>query len=195
MGKYYIILGASIIVFFTAGFFTAGLINDSGAESCPPASSSPAKDSFAAGWEAARERLKETGYYFGDVNFPVKEVWGEIKQVNGNQVTVSIKPLDPLADKSLDERTVKVNGQTEIIKKEKKSQTEYENEVAAYRQDNAELLDGPVLPASYPNLFTERIIGLNELGPGQQVKVLANENIRDIKEFTATAIVVQFPEN
>ena len=181
-----IIICLLVIISFGLGFYCSTEVrNNTGVN-----------NTFAAGWEAARKRLEETGQYFMiDTTYSVKEIWGEVKNISGSKLTISIQPLDPLADSSLDERIVTVDKSTTLLQQIKKSDSEYNKELADYNNINQDYLGGPVLPDDYPNMFKESPISIGDLQIGQKIKVETDHDVRNTKEFRAKNILIQYPGN
>jgi hypothetical protein len=190
MYKKYIIFSLLIILSFLLGFYFSNYIDRCNTQT--KINSDP-NDTYAAGWEAAKKRLQETGNYFIDITFPIKEIWGEIKNITGNKLFVSIKPLDPLADRSLDERIVIIANNTILLQKIKKSELVYNKEIADFKFEEAS--SGPILPEPYPNMFTESEASIVDFKIGQKIKVEAENDVRNIKEFIASSIVIQYSDN
>lgn len=153
-------------------------------------------DTFQAGWEAAKQRLAETGsYYMIDVNNPVLEINGSIKKIENNKITVIIRPFGPLDEPALDERVVIVSNNTTIVQMVEKDDTKFNQEVAEYNQKYKDFLGRASLPAPYPSKLTEKTITISDLRADQVVRVETEDNIREVKEFPAKKITVQFSGN
>lgn len=185
-----IIISISIILSFFLGYFLNSVIGSEG--------SGVSKDSgFKAGWDAARQRFVETGFYFpADETSEIKNIYGNVTAVGGNKITLKIKPLDPLADPDLDVRIVDVS-EAKIYSLTEKNHEEYQKEMEEF-QAKMELSMDASMDASVPafneavmppEIFYEKEISLKDIKEGENIRVEAGENIRDKKEFKAIKIV------
>lgn len=152
------------------------------------------EDTFEAGWQAAEERLRETGYFPSLPEEEINFVNGEIKEINGNKISLNINPLEPLADPELDIRIIEVGENTKIYQTEKKDHEEYQSEMEEFNEAMQAEIDNPEIMAGLtpPEPFTEKEINLSLLQAGHQILVQAEEDIRNIKQFKVIKIVVQF---
>ena len=131
------------------------------------------------GWNAARERIASSPRFgfIADGPDEVGELYGVIESLNENTLTLSIEPLEPFADPSLDTRTVMIEGATKITKVTVRSLSEIQ----------AETKDTTVLPDPIVIQDASR----DELKVGTRVFVQAGVNIKDAHTFTAKEIQVQ----
>ena len=87
-------------------------------------------NTFQAGWDAAKQRLEETGFFpTMEEDTEVAFVNGEIKEIKDNKISLEIYPLEPLADPELDNRIVEVDENTKIYQLVEKDQAEYQKEM------------------------------------------------------------------
>lgn len=198
MTKNVIIFLIAAVVFFGLGFGASFFLVRM---KCPGAITTGASDekvarenTFAAGWEAAKERLVETGAVrMPDAGAEITAVNGTIEAISGNKVAVRIiKPLEPLADPELDTRDVVIGDDTEIFRSVKKDQERYKKERDEFygNEDVLEKINTPDFPAPPDPCLAEKI-GADELAAGQKALIEAAGNIKNEKQFTATRIVVQ----
>ena len=149
---------------------------------------------FQAGWEAAKQRIENSGFY-DDVEIgkstQIKSVTGKIKQVENNKLFISILPISPLDEDALNERIVLVDQNTQIYKIKKKSDKEYNKELEKWLEENKEYLDRPDAPIAQPVMYYEELVNKESLKIGQSIAVEADENIRIKKQFKAQKIVIQ----
>ena len=149
------------------------------------------KNTFQAGWEAAKARLTETGLVPMAANIETKTVSGEIKEINGNKISLKIRPLEPLADPELDNRVVTVDDNTKIYQLEPKDPKVYQKELEDFNKKTREQIVQPGAlpqPVTPPEYFTKKQIKIADLKIGQQVTVTADKDIKNSKEFTAIEI-------
>ena len=75
------------------------------------------ENTFEAGWQAAQERLSESGFMPPMIEgAEITSVNGEVKEVKDNRISLKISPLEPLADPDLDNRIVEVDEKTKIYR-------------------------------------------------------------------------------
>lgn len=139
-------------------------------------------DTFKAGWEAAKTRLIDSGFVRAN-NLEARQVFGEIKEINGDKITLKIRPVEPLADESLDTRVIVVDQATKIYTLEMKDSKEYEAEVNAYNK-----LPKDKRPVDLPDSFKKSETSLSDLKVGQMISAQAGENIKETKEFNVIEI-------
>lgn len=168
-----IILIFIAVIFFTFGYVFSFLRNNISVNN---------NDTFKAGWEAAKNRLIEGGFVRTN-NLEVRQVFGEIKEINGDKITLNIRPVEPLADKSLDTRVIVIGQATKIYNLEMKDSKEYEAEVNAYNK-----ITPDKRPADIPDSFKKSEISLSDLKVGQMISAQAGENIKEVKEFNVIEI-------
>ncbi len=161
-------------------------------------------NTFAAGLEAAYNRLiargradvAVSGYGYRES----KIISGKIKEVKDGQIILEVYPVNALTDSALDQRTIKLNGSTEIYKKAEKTleQMKQDNEVfnkqmAEFNQKMKEQKIGELsAPPMPPDPFGKQEIKLTDLKAGDQIMITAKDDIHAAKEFTAMEISVQF---
>lgn len=227
-----------LIVGFILGYVSQSIVSDNPLSS----SKSPAgkADTFAAGWQAARERLDELGVFpAANMVGEVKLLNGEIKEVGKGVVVFRARLIHPMDDKTLEERVAKITKDTEIILRrtttdEEKAaeQKKQEDKVKPLRDKLASLekgrqylelkeqIDTPAgavnmeLQDEYMSLrndetiedivrqieelamsftvggmYKEVSVKLSELKINDYIRVEANEDIAQKKEFVATRIL------
>ncbi|MBU2579532.1 hypothetical protein KKF19_00960 [Patescibacteria group bacterium] len=178
------IIVITALVFFGLGFAFANYYKpDSGS------------DTYQAGWDAAKQRLEESGFapMMGDME--ITSISGIVKVIKDNNIYLKIQPLTLLADSDLDNRIIETDENTKIYQFKEKDQAQYQAEMEGFNQKmeeqmgNFEATAEPIMP---PEMFIKTEISFNDIKVGQQITVTAQENIKDIKEFKAIEIIVQF---
>jgi len=153
-------------------------------------------DTYQAGWDAAKLRLEETGFIMPMTEgMEITSVSGEVQEIKDNKISLKIYPLEPLADPSLDDRIIEVDENTKIYQLVERDQAEYQREMAEFNQRMQEQMENPETMAElgeYPEPYTKQEISLTNIQTGQQITVLAQEDIKDTKQFKAIEITVQF---
>lgn len=148
-------------------------------------------DSFQAGYGAAKKRLTETGFYPA-AGMGVKSVSGEAIKVSGDKISLKIRPLEPLADASLDIRIVETDDNTKIYRLEQKSEEERQKEAAEF---NEALKNYPAAatstPPRPPSLFNKKEASLADIATGARLAVTADKDIKEVKKFKAVEIDIQ----
>jgi len=172
------------IIFFVLGCFISGGVGMMG------------ENTFQAGWDAAKKRLTETGFFpnLGDEATEIKSVNGVVQEIKGDKITLKIQPLEPLADSKLDIRVIEV-GEAKIYQLVQKDMEEFQNEIKEFKEKmQAQLNDSEeateqIVP---PEFFLKQEISLDKIKIDQQITVIAGEDIKEIKQFEAIEVVVQF---
>jgi hypothetical protein len=154
-------------------------------------------NSFQAGWDAAKERLKQLPMGMAlPADLEIKNISGTIQKIEGSKLTVKINPLEPLADPELDNRIIVIDSNTKIILNVPKDQAQLEKEMKEFNEQMSKPRvsnnpNEPLAPIMPPTSFTTKDISQSDLKVNQYISVTANENIKDKKEFIATQIEAQ----
>lgn len=183
--KLIVIIVITALISFSLGLLTTSLIASNQIKANQ-------QKFFQAGWQAAKERLNDSGYY-PQVNMEIKNLSGEIKSISDNKISLKIHPLEPLANPDLDNRLVVVDNNTKIYKLGAKSQVEYQKEVTEFNKQIQGINNNSTKPESLtpPQYFNKIPASSTELKVGQMITVLANQDIKNLKEFTAVEISLQ----
>ncbi|MEA3344505.1 MAG: hypothetical protein U9Q16_02405 [Patescibacteria group bacterium] len=189
MFKQISILVVVALIFFSLGFYIgtkderiASVINNNNQ-----------LDTFQAGWEAAKDRLAETGFTPFIETEEITSVDGEVINIENNKIELKIRPLGPLSDPDLDQRIVRISQDTKIYQLEEKDSEEYEKEMNQFNKRMQEQMDNPELaePLDPPDFFLKKEADIDSIRIGDQLTAIAKENIKEIKEFEAIEIIVQ----
>jgi len=86
------------LIFFSLGYLIGS------AKVSPTGKLAIGANTFQAGWEAAKKRLADSGFAAPMANLEINNVSGQVTAIQDNAITLKIRPLEPLADPSLDER-------------------------------------------------------------------------------------------
>lgn len=152
-------------------------------------------NTYQAGWDAAKQRLAETGYVPTMNDMEITFVDGIVQEVRDNKIYLKIQSLTPLANSELDNRIIETDENTKIYELVEKDQEQYQIELDEFTQkmqeemDNPEIITEPIMP---PEPFIKQEINFNEIQVNQQIMVMAQEDIKDIKQFKAIEIIMQF---
>jgi hypothetical protein len=141
---------------------------------------------YLAGWEAAKKRLYDGGYYNdGSEKYPVYSLTGEIKNKSKTDITIKIKPLSPLADQSLDNRIININN-IKIYKLSSKNEEQYNKELAEYSVKNK---NNPEPTEEPPVKYEKKEINISDLTIGQTISVYSKSDIRNEEKINGYEIV------
>jgi len=153
-----------------------------------PASLSSAKKSYQSGFAAARKVAEESQYgNLFKTPDDIRFVGGTVTAVSGNRLTVHSQLANPFADPALSDRTVLVTADTKIVKFVAKDPKVYQEELATFKSSTESKVAGATSP-----LPTTRIaVDVSSITVGMVVAAVASENIKTMKEFTATEIQIQ----
>jgi len=185
-----------IIVVTAVIFFILGIAIPSGGTIIKDTTSE--FGSFQEGWDAAEQRLIETGFVpmMGE-EMEIMSVSGDVQDIKGNKITLKIYPLSPLADKNLDVRIIDVSN-ANFYRLIEKDQAQFQKEMEDFdkkmttRMESSDTMAGATLDLiTPPEMFIKQIISSSELKVGQQIMVTAGEDIKDAKQFDAEEVVVQ----
>ncbi len=147
------------------------------------------KDTFDAGWEAAKGKLEESGFLPSEIS----EISGEVNKVNGNKIILKTEPPSPLSDESLKIRKVVVNDNTELYNLKEKSQKQIEAEEKAYEKklNNSSSANGQeenMQEIKPPEYYNKEKIEIGDIKVGDHVNVKTKNNIKEQKKFEAQKI-------
>lgn len=153
---------------------------------------------FQDGWNAAKQRLIDSGLApMMEEDIEITLVDGKVKQINGDKIILSIHPLGPLTDPELDERIVQIDNNTKFYQLKEKDEAQYQEEMEEFDNrieeqeeqiDNLEIDIKPIFP---PEMFIREEVSFSNIKIDQELAVIAQEDIKDTKEFKAVEIVVQ----
>lgn len=186
-----------ISVFIAVIFFGLGYITSKSHKQLCPQPTNEQKGDFQAGWDAAKQRLSETGFMpmLDDIeSMEIKTANGEVTEINGNKISVKIYPLEPLADPEMDNRVIEVDENTKIYQLILKDQTEFQKELDEFRKkidERVNNLEGKTEPLTPPSGFIEQESSLTAIQVGQQITVTAEQDIKNLKQFKAIEIIIQ----
>jgi len=171
------------LVFFGLGFISADYYK------------SYTNDTFEGGWEAANQRLEETGFMPIITDAEITSINGEVQEIKNNKIYIKAFSLEPLADIELDNRIIEIDDNTKIYQLVEKNQEQLQKEMSEFEQkmreqvDNSEIASEPIMP---PEQYIKQEISLSDITIGQQIIATAEEDIKDKKEFKAIEILAQF---
>jgi len=173
------------LVFFGLGFYS-GRLYPIGLKG---------ENTFEAGWQAAKQRLSETGFMpmFGK-DMEITSLSGEVKEVKGNKISLKISPLEPLADPNLDNRIVEVDEKTKIYRLIEKDPAQYQAEMEEFERKMGEEMENPEEipePVVFPEMYQQEEAVLTDIEAGQQISVRTEGDVKEVKQFRAIEIIIQ----
>ena len=152
-------------------------------------------DTFQAGWDAAKQRLEETGFMPPMMeDMGITSISGTIQEIQDNKITLKVQPLEPLADPDLDNRVIEVDENTKLYQLVQRDMAEYQKEMEEFDKRMEEQMENPetdIELGEYPEQYTKQEISLTDIEVGQQISVRAEEGIKDTKQFKAIEVTVQ----
>ncbi|MEK7568905.1 MAG: hypothetical protein AAB497_02230 [Patescibacteria group bacterium] len=148
--------------------------------------------SYQAGWDAARARVEQSavGGMIPRIPDDVRTISGTVTAVEGNRITVQLQPMNLFEDPALDDRIAIVIADTKISKFSKKDPEAFQSEMEAFAkamQSGKTATQG--MPPPEP--FTRAPADVASIVVGDTLSVTATENIKTMKEFSASEIQVQ----
>ncbi|MBU1730238.1 hypothetical protein KJ557_01635 [Patescibacteria group bacterium] len=186
-----------ISVFIAVIFFGLGYITSKSHKQLCPQTTNEQKGDFQAGWDAAKQRLSETGFMpmLDDIeSMEIKTANGEVTAIEDNKITLKIFPLEPLADPELDNRIIEIDENTKVYQSVVKDQKEFQKELDEFRNKIHERINNPegnTEPLTPPSGFIKQESSLTAIQVGQQITVTAEQDIKNLKQFKAIEIIIQ----
>ena len=184
------------LIFFSLGYLIGS------AKVSPTGKLAISANTFQAGWEAAKKRLADSGFAAPMANLEINNVSGQVTAIQDNAITLKIRPMEPLADPSLDERIVKIDNQTKIYVLEQKDQALYQKEMADFNKKIQEQMKNPPKPGETPatpagaimppDFFVKKEASISDIKVGMNINVIAaDKDIKNAKQFSAAEINIQ----
>jgi len=190
------------VLFSAVGFYAAGFtVKRQTADNNTTIVDS--QDTFQAGWNAAREKLKESGFM---ILGETKGLNGSVKKISGNKIILSTNLINPLDDETLKTRTAVVDSNTIIEIQKEKTQEEItveeaeqstkidalkEQKKTAVSEEEKMDLEMQIMDLQMPiDFFKQEKAGIKDIKAGDNISVTAEEDIAEKKEFTAAWITI-----
>ena len=171
------------ILLIVVAFLVGGIVGVA-ADPYLPASLSNAKKSYSDGFSAARKIVEESRYgnYFRSPD-DVRLLSGIVTAVNDTRITLRLSSDNPFDDQTLNERVVLITPDTKILKLVVKDSKAFQTELAEFNKTPQAI--------SAPQPFTQVAITPQDLKTGELVTVTTSENVKTMKEFSATEVRVE----
>ncbi len=148
-------------------------------------------NTYQVGFEAAKKRALESNLgAMIKTQEDVRALSGKVTAINGNLISVRVQSMDPFEDPTLDERIVAVENTTKITKFLQKDQETIKNEMDAFIKKTQSGSSASSL-ATPPQPLTVASSSIKEMRFGDAINIVAESNIKTVKEFTASEIQIQ----
>lgn len=198
-----ILLIISAIIFTGFGYLVLPKVINQSVIEKKQAATQPQNNTFAAGLDAAYNRLIARGH--ADVAVPgygyreSKTIAGKIKEIKDNQIILDVYPINPLADPQLDQRKVILDKNTKLYQRVEKTPEQMQKDFAEFdikMKAEAEKMnnrkEGEIIQTIMPpEPFGQKEIDLSQFKAGDQIMITADNNIHNLKEFTAKEITLE----
>lgn len=135
-----------------------------------PASFSNSGKGYQAGFNAAKQRVEESSVgTLLRASEDLRSLSGTVTSVAGNRVSLHLSFISPFDDQTLDDRTVLVGASTKVVK----------------------LSVVPTKEALPIRQTTETVVEVSAIKEGDTLSITTAENVKLLKEFTASEIKIQ----
>jgi hypothetical protein len=174
-----------VIIIVASSFLTSFAIvaKLNGGSVINPAGGGSYASGYTAGMDAAKKKLALSGMFPSITE--TKTVTGTVKSIGDNQFVITVGRIspNPLDEQGPSERTVKVNGETQITKKIPLTPDEQNAAQKAFQESIA--AGKPIEP---PSPFKNESATIADITIGMNVTVTAADNIKDAATIVASAI-------
>ena len=151
------------------------------------------ENTYQAGFDAAKKLVEEST--LGNMmRTPddIRTFSGTVTKVEGNNVTVHGQiSMDPFADPALLDRTIIITNDTKIFKLSQKDMKTFQAEIDAFAKKTQKATSGNIPPILPPEAFIRTPSDIAGITAGSQINITAVENIKTMKEFSASEIQIQ----
>lgn len=155
------------------------------------ASKNEGTNTYQAGFDAARKLVEESGVGAMFQTSPdIRMVAGTVTKVEGNIISVDIQSVNPFDDGAFTKRTVTITKDTKIVALTQKDPKVMQSEMEAFTKA-MQTGKGIAQPATPPEPFTRTPATVADIKVSSFVTVTATENIKTVKEFSASGIEIQ----
>ncbi|MFZ2831701.1 MAG: hypothetical protein WAZ40_00945 [Minisyncoccia bacterium] len=145
---------------------------------------------YEEGFNAAKARILESpmGMTFKTPD-DIRSISGRVSAISGNRVTIHISSQNPFDDQALVDRTVNIPSDTKITKVSPPDQKAFQAEMDAFVKKVQAGKSAGITPPRLPE-STVLIVGIAGVKLGDTITVIATENIKSMKEFSASEVQV-----
>ena len=165
-----VFVGKSLIIMITV--FIAGGVIGIAADPYLPSALSNAKKGYQSGFAAARKVIEDStlGGFFKSPD-DIRVLSGTVTAVSGDRITFHIQSTNPFDDSALANRVALINASTTVIKLTPSV--------------------GTTTKSTVPAQFVTSPATVLDIKIGDFINVLALENVKIVKEFSARGIQIQ----
>ncbi|MHB0865946.1 MAG: hypothetical protein ACYC1Y_03550 [Minisyncoccota bacterium] len=148
-------------------------------------------NTYQAGFDAAK-KLVENSSIGGALQSPddIRTLSGIVAVVNGNQFTLHVRSTNPFDDPSLSDRTVLIGATTTVIRLVPKDPKVFQAEMSAFVK-TTQSPGSTTQKITPPDPFTRIPATVAEIAVGGSVTVFAAENVKTLKEFSASQVQIE----
>lgn len=179
------LLGGILGTLVTVRFNTTGQTTQSVIDTTSP--------SYQSGFNAARKLVEESDQFsiLLQNTDDVRYISGNIVSIEGNRVNIHTPSVN-LFEKNIENRTLLITSDTQIIKREPKDAEVFIIEKTAFNEKLKSVENVSVDTwLNSPSPFNEKNIPIGDLRVGIHIDVSASYNIKDLTEFTPSAIFLE----
>lgn len=150
------------------------------------------ENTYASGWKAAMNTLKDSGVSPMPAGMEVKNLSATVTSVSGNTLSIKVSTPGLIDTPDLATRTVTLGSGTKILRLIPRDPTQLQREMDDFaakmtQPGEVSVEDAQAIPMPYDT----QEISVSDLKPGQALLIQAQEDIRDRQAFVATEIRVQ----
>lgn len=146
-------------------------------------------DTYQAGFDAAKKVVEQSN--IGAMIRPVDDIRtlsGSVTAVSGDKVTFHTASNNPFDDATLLDRVVIIGGDTKIVRLSQKDPSVMQEEMAAFTKATQTNTGTRATP---PSPYNSTTVKVSDIKVGDSITVVAGENIKSMKEFSATGIQIE----
>lgn len=150
-------------------------------------------NAYQEGFEAAKKlALESPAGKILEAQDEVRGVSGVVTLIEGNRVHIKTESQNPYEVDSLDERIVILSPQTQIYTVNEKSSELRASEMEAFvsQMSANQVVNTDSLPTMPPTPFVRTVVDISSIMEGATINILTEENIKQLKEFTANEIEI-----
>lgn len=146
---------------------------------------------YQEGFDTARARVLESpmGMIFKTPD-DIRTISGAVTAISGNQITIHTESQNPFDDPALADRTITLSSDTKITKLSQGAPADFQAEMDAFMKKMQSGKDVGLLPPVPPEP-ARTTVEVSGIKVGDTLTVTATENIKIMKEFTASEIQIQ----
>lgn len=159
-----------------------------------PSSLSNSKKEYQAGFTAARTLAENSNFggMFRKTPDDVRWLVGTVTSIGGGKLTLHTPPGNPFDDQTLVDRTIILDASTKVSFNVKKDPSIYQAGVVTATgtpQQTASVASTTPMK-EFPVGFTLTPANVSDIKIGDIIDVIASENVKTQKEFTATEVQI-----